>query len=112
VVVVLPVPGNGQVKAQAPLTDDEIIKKLNAEVEFLKKNKDFKDEGMVNLIVNCKGEMVRCQISNKTKSDELDEQVVAVFSKMVNWKAGTLNGNPVDTSVLYSFKVENGVISF
>lgn len=111
VIAVLPFPGNGQVKAQAPLSDEEITKKLNEEVAFLKDKPNYKDEGMVGLIINCKGKMVRCQISNKTQSPELDQQIVDIFSKMLDWKAGTLNGRAVDTSVLYSFTIEGGVIS-
>ena len=111
VVAILPIGGNAQVEAQAPLTDEELTKKLNSEVEFLKNKPDYNDRGMVNLIVNCRGKMVRCEIDNKTQSPELDQQIVDVFSTMVDWKAGTVNGQPVDTSVLYSFKIKNGVIS-
>ena len=111
VIAILPFPGNGQVKAEAPLTDEEITKKLNSEVDFLKDKPDYKDKGMVNLIVNCEGEMVRCQIDNKTQNPELDKQIVAVFAKMKDWKAGSIDGNSVDTSVLYSFEIDNGTIS-
>lgn len=111
VIAILPFPGNGQIKAQAPLSDEELTVKLNEEVDFLKGKTDYNDKGMVNLIVNCEGEMVRCQIDNKTQSPELDQQIVDVFSKMVAWKAGTVNGKSVDTSVLYSFEITNGVIS-
>ena len=81
------------------------------QVEYLKDKTNYDDKGMVSLIVNCKGEMVKCSMSNKTKSPELDQQIVDVFSIMVNWKAGTVNGRSVDTSVLYSFEIKNGVIS-
>ncbi len=111
VIAILPFPGNGQIKAKAPMTDEELEKKLNNEVAFLKDNPDYNDKGMVNLIINCEGKMVRCEIDNKTQSPELDKQIVAIFSKMKNWEAGTVNGKPVDTSVLYSFKIENGIIS-
>lgn len=111
VIVILPLPGNGQISAQAPLTDEELTKKLNEEVDFLKGKTDYNDKGMVGLIVNCEGKMVRCQIDNKTQNPELDLQIVDIFSKMVDWKAGTLNGKPVDTVVLYSFEIKNGTIS-
>lgn len=111
VIAILPFSGNGQIKAQAPLTEEEITEKLNAEVDFLKDKPDYNDMGMVGLIVNCEGKMVRCQIDNKTQSPELDQQIVNIFSKMLDWKAGTINGHPVDTSVLYSFEIKNGVIS-
>ncbi|MBT3210026.1 MAG: hypothetical protein HN704_09925 [Bacteroidetes bacterium] len=111
VIAILPFPGNGQVKAQAPFTDQEIEEQLNSNVNFLLDKPDYHDKGMVNLIINCKGQMVRCEIDNKTKNPELDEQIVAVFAKLEKWIAGTINGKSVDTSVLYSFKIENGKIS-
>lgn len=111
VIAILSFPGNGQVKAQAPLTDQEIEEQLNSIVSFIKDKPDYNDKGMVNLIINCKGEMVRCEIDNKTKYPELDEQIVTVFAQLKVWKPGTINGEPVDTSVLYSFNIENGKIS-
>lgn len=111
VIAILPFPGNKQIKAKAPKTDEELIAILNEEVTFLKSNPNFNDKGTVNLIVNCEGQMVRCGISNKTQSPELDKQIVDVFSRMKNWDAGTVDGKPVDTSILYSFTIENGVLS-
>ena len=110
IIAIISLPGNGQVKAIAPLTDEEIEKKLNSEVTFLKTYPDYNDKGMVNLIVNCEGEMVSCKIDNKTKSPELDKEIVKVFSILKTWEPGTLNGNPVDTSILYSFTIKNGKI--
>lgn len=111
VIAILPFPGNGQIEAEAPHSDEKLTEMLNAEVKFLKENPEYNDEGMVGLIVNCKGEMVRCKIDNKTQSPELDQQIVDVFSKMLEWQPGSVNGKAVDTSVLYSFKIENGMIS-
>lgn len=111
VIAILPLPGNGQVTAQAPKTNEELTKELNSEVNFLKDKPDYQDKGMVNLIVNCKGELVRCEIDNKTKSPELDSQIVAVFAKMKKWTAGKVKNNAVDTVVLYSFTIKNGKIT-
>jgi hypothetical protein len=111
VIAILPIEGNGQTKAEAPMTDEELTEQLNSQVAFLKENPDYNDEGMVNLIINCEGKMVQCKIDNKTKSPELDQQIVDVFSKMIEWKVGTVSGKPVDTVVLYSFKIKNGVVS-
>ncbi|RXG14197.1 hypothetical protein DSM03_101314 [Leeuwenhoekiella aestuarii] len=111
ILALLPFEGNGQVKAQPPLTKKQLSEALNAEVTFIKDKPNYSDTGMVNLIVNCEGTMVRCQIDNKTQSPELDQQIVAVFSKMKDWKPGTYKGTPVDSSVLYRFTIENGVIS-
>ncbi|HXB39009.1 MAG TPA: hypothetical protein VNZ49_00615 [Bacteroidia bacterium] len=102
----------GQKEAVCPITKEEILKRLNAEVIFLKEKPKHKDKGMINLIVNCKGEVVRCQMDNKTKSKELDKQIEAVFNSLGVWKAGKLDDKDVDTSVLYSFTIKNGVVSF
>lgn len=110
VIAILPFPGNGQVKAGAPKTEEELTKELNEKVAFLKDKPDYNDKGMVNLIVNCEGELVRCQIDNKTQSPELDNQIVAVFAEMKTWTPGTINGKPVDTVVLYSFTITGGKI--
>ncbi|WP_281764388.1 hypothetical protein [Neptunitalea lumnitzerae] len=110
VYAILPLGDNGQVKAQSPKTNEEIAQMLNAEVTFLKDNTSYSDKGMVRLIVNCKGEMVQCAIDNKTKSAELDAQIVAVFNTLKSWEAATMNGTPVDSSVLISFTIKNGTI--
>ena len=102
----------GQVEAVCPMTEDQIVQKLNAEVAFLKENPKYKDKGMMGLLINCNGEVVQCQMDNKTKSPELDKQIEAVFNSLGEWKAGTLNGIEVDTSLLYSFTIKKGVLSF
>lgn len=110
VLAILPLDNNGQVEAQPPKTEEELTKDLNSKVSFLKDKPDYEDEGMVSLIINCKGEMVRCEIDNETKSPELDSQIVAVFSELKKWTAGKLHDKSVDTIVLYSFKIKNGKI--
>ena len=110
VIAILPFPGNGQIKAQAPMSKEEIMEELNSKVSFLKDKPDYEDKGMVSLIVNCKGELVICKIDNETKSPELDIQIVAVFSELKVWKAGKINNKSVDTLVLYSFTINNGKI--
>lgn len=111
VIAILPFPGNGQIKAQAPKTDEEITAELNSKVSFLKDKPNYEDKGMVNLIINCKGEMVKCEIDNKTKSPELDSQIVAVFAELKVWTAGKVNGKSVDTVVLYCFTIKGGKIT-
>ena len=111
VIVILPLPGNGQVQAIPPKTNEEITQELNSKVSFLKDKPDYEDKGMVNLVINCKGKLVRCEIDNKTKSPELDSQIVAVFAEMKIWTAGKIKNNSVDTAVLYSFEIKNGKIT-
>ena len=107
---ILPFPGNGQEKAKAPFTKEELTTKLNAEVTYYKDSTNYTDKGMVGIYVNCEGKMVQCKIDNKTRHSELDEQIVKVFSQMKTWVAGSIHGKPVDTIVLYSFDIVNGII--
>lgn len=103
---------DGQDEAICPVSKEEILKRLNAEVQFLKDNPKYKDKGMIGLIINCKGEVVQCKMDNKTKSPELDKQIEAVFNSLGDWKAGKLNRKKVDSSKLYSFKIQKGEIVF
>ena len=106
------IPGlKGQVQAQCQLTKEQINDKLNSEIQFLKDNPDYNDKGMIGLIINCKGELVQCKMDNKTKSTELDSQIENVFNSIDGWIAGKLNKKNVDTSRLFSFKIENGKVS-
>jgi hypothetical protein len=102
----------GQEEAVCPMTKEEILQKLNSEVTFLKDNPKYKDKGMIGLVINCKGEVVKCKMDNKTKSTELDKQIEAVFNTLGSWKAGRLNGKEVDTSRLFSFKIKNVKFTF
>lgn len=102
----------GQEEAICPITKEEISKKLNSEVAFLKNNPKCKDEGMIGLVINCKGDVVKCKMDNKTKSPELDTQIENVFNSLGVWKAGKLDKKEVDTSQLFSFKIKNGKFSF
>ena len=110
VIAILPFPGNGQVKAKPNITEQQIKDKLNKDVQFLKDKPSYNDKGMVSVIVNCKGQMVRCEIDNKTRNPELDSQIVAVFSELTEWSAATIKGQHVDSVVLYSFEIVNGKI--
>jgi hypothetical protein len=102
-------PVSGQVEAPCPVTNEEIEKRLNSEVTYIKENPKYKGDGMVSLIINCKGVVVQCKMDNKTKSEELDKQIVAVFNSLGTWKAGTLNGKEVDSVRLFSFSIKKGV---
>ena len=102
----------GQTEAECPVKNDEILRRLDSAVTFLKDNPAYEDKGMLNLIINCQGKVVQCMMDNKTKSPQLDEQIVVVFNSLGDWKPGKLNKKTVDTSKLWSFKIEKGKISF
>lgn len=102
----------GQDQAICPISKDEILKRLNEEVQFLKDHLKYKDKGMIGLIINCKGEVIKCKMDNKTKNTELDKQIEAVFNSLGKWVSGKLNGKNVDSTRLYSFKIKKGKIIF
>jgi hypothetical protein len=101
----------GQKQAVCPVSDDEIVRRLNTEVAFLKDKPTYQDKGMIGLVINCKGEVVKCKMDNKTQSPDLDKQIELVFNSLGTWKSGKLNGKAVDSSRLYSFEIINGVIT-
>jgi hypothetical protein len=51
-------------------------------------------------------------MDNTTKSKELNDQIVAVFNSLGNWKPAKLNGRKVDSSQLWSFQIVKGKIFF
>lgn len=99
---------DGQQEAVCPLSKEAVRKKLNAEVAYLQAHPKHSDKGMVHLLVNCRGEVVSCEMDKKTKSPELDEQIVAVFKGLGNWQPGKLNGETIDSSNLWSFTIKKG----
>ncbi len=110
VYVILPI-SKKQIEAKCPLSNKEITKRLNNEVQFLKDSTKYNDKGMVNLIINCKGEVVRCEIDNKTRHPELDKQIVTIFNALGEWKPGKVSGSKVDTARLFSFDIKDGKIT-
>ena len=102
----------GQEEATCRLSKPEILKRLNEEVAFLKLNSKFSGKGMIGLFINCEGEVVQCEMDNKTKSEELDKEIEAVFNSLGEWKSGKLDGKAVDSHVLFSFSIKKGKIVF
>jgi hypothetical protein len=100
----------GQEEAVCAVKDKDIEKRLNEEVQYLKSNKVKEDKGMVNIIISCEGDVVRCETDNKTKNEELDKQILAVFLSLKDWKPAKLNGKKVDSLLLYSYDIKNGKI--
>ena len=101
----------GQKEAVCPVSKEEIARRLDSAVSFLKDNPNHNDKGMVGIWINCKGEVVKCDMDNKTKDTTLDAQIVAVFNSLGKWKPGLLKKKEVDTLQLFSFEIKNGKIS-
>ena len=62
----------GQKEPICPVSVEDITKRLNQEVTYLKDSSNYEDKGMVDIIINCKGEVVKCEIDNKTRNPILD----------------------------------------
>lgn len=101
----------GQVAPVPPMSDKEIEKMLNDDVQYIKDHPKFSGKMMIHIVVNCKGEMIQCEVDNKSGEPDFDADVLHVFQKMRKWTAGTLDGNAVDCSVLYSIEVKKGKIT-
>ena len=100
----------GQEESECPVSKDEILRRLNTEVTFLKEHPKTKIKAMVDMIINCKGEVVQCKLNKKSKYTELNKQIIAVFSSLGTWKAGKLNGKEVDTSQMFSIVIKKGKV--
>lgn len=98
----------GQEQASCGLTDQEMIDQLNEKISFLKSNPKYKDKGMVSFLINCEGKVVQCEMDNSTKSEILDQELEDFFKTLTDWKVGKLDGNPVDSVVLFSFEIKRG----
>ncbi len=100
----------GQQEATCSELKDDIQERLNNEVAYLKTNPGKNDKGMISIIINCKGEVVRCETDNKTKNEELDKQILAIFKTLKTWRPGKLDGKEVDSVSLWSFEIKKGKI--
>jgi hypothetical protein len=63
---------------------------------------------MVGCFINCKGTVIKWDISIKTKEANLDRQILEIFKSLSNWTAGTLNGKSVDSRLLFKYKIKKG----
>jgi len=106
-----PTDNNGHVKAKAFKTDDAILKQLNRKVGFLKDKPNYQDKGTVELIINCRGKLSKCSMSNKTQDEGLDIQILSVFRQLKNWSPATMRARPVNSRILYNFSIKNGEIT-
>lgn len=100
-----------QEEAVPPINEKKIEERLNEEVSFLKDNPKFNGKGMIGVVINCDGKMVKCEMDNSTKNEELDKQIEAVFATLTQWKPGVVSGRMVDTNVLFSFEIKKGKLS-
>ena len=101
----------GQIPAECPLNNEQMAKKLNTDIPFLRSHTTLTDKCRMGWIINCKGQVVNCAIDAKSTSTELDKQLESALKNIGDWKPGTLNGNPVDCAILRMIVITDGVIT-
>jgi hypothetical protein len=65
---------------------------------------------MINLVINCKGEVLKSKIDTKKIQSNIKSEIESAFKMLRIWKKRKYNGE-TDSSILITFKIENGVIS-
>ncbi len=100
----------GQIEPECSISKEQMEAILNEKLLFLKTNPKFKSEGMVGVFINCEGVALEWDVSVKSKSVELDQQILEVFKTFEEWTAGKFNSKPVDTRELISYKIKQGKI--
>jgi len=103
-------PGSNATEAHYPVSENELLKVLNEKAIFLKENPKYKGKFSVRVIINCKGDLVSCTFENKTKSKDLNNQILDTFKSLEGWGPGRFNGELVDSTKPFYFKIKNGEI--
>lgn len=101
---------DGQIEPKCSLSKQNMEDILNERLLFLKENPKFKSKGMVGVYINCEGRVLQWDVSVKTKSAELDKQILEIFQTFNDWTVGKLNGKGVDTRDLFSYEIKKGVL--
>lgn len=102
----------GHEEAVCPIPEAYLLKRLNNEVDFLKEHKNYNDQGMIKMIINCQGLVVKCIMDDPTENEVLDRQIEEVFNTLGEWKSGRFLGRNVDSARLFTFRIVNGVFTF
>lgn len=101
-----------QEDAKCPIGKEALLLKLNNETEYLKNYPKYKSKGSVDVLVNCKSEVVQVKVDFKNLDKKLESQLEDIFRNLGAWEAGKLNGKEVDSKTLFSFKIKKGKIFY
>jgi hypothetical protein len=99
-----------QIEPECSLSKEQMEEILNRKLQFLKENPKFKSKGMIGVFINCEGTTVKWDVALKSKSAELDQQILEIFQTFDEWTAGKLNGKAVDTRELFSYEIKKGML--
>lgn len=102
---------DGQVEPRCSLNRAQMEVLLNNNLQFLTDNPKFKGKGAIGVYINCNGDPLQWEVSTKSKSSELDTQVLNIFKTFTVWNPGTLNNNAVDARVSFSYTIKKGKLT-
>lgn len=104
-------PFGNQVEAKSSSAKSEIQNLLNSKLKILKEDLKYKDKGTVTLLINCKGEVLRCTCKTHKKNEKMERELSSFFNTLSGWTAGTYHKKAVDSELCYTFKIKKGAIS-
>jgi tRNA 2-selenouridine synthase SelU len=87
----------------------KIEKELNSKIKSLKTYSSLSEERMINLVINCKGAVLKSEIDTKKIQPDVKSEIENAFKMLRIWTKRKYNGE-TDSSILITFKIENGVI--
>lgn len=100
-----------EVEPKCSIDKEELIERLNSDLQFLKKHPDFKGRGMVSVIINCEGKVVGWAEAVKSRNEELNEEILSFLIKQnFDWKPGIYKEENIDSIFSFSYQIVRGVL--
>ncbi len=95
-----------QKEARATKTETEIQEALRLKFEDVK---GLVYRGQFRVVINCKGE-AQFKTRGAIKNKAMDDEVIAYFKSLGNWKPGLFEGKPVDSAIIYIIRIKEGKV--
>ncbi|MFD0836433.1 hypothetical protein ACFQ0I_11685 [Mariniflexile aquimaris] len=96
----------GQTEPVSPVSISQIYDRLVREINLDNDFPKVKESKVVAIYINCQGKVVN--VESEFKNEKLNQRIYDIFNSLGVWKAGIKEGNPVDSTVLYHFKIKKG----
>jgi hypothetical protein len=88
----------------------KIENELNSGLKLLTTYLNLSEDRMINIVLNCKGDVLKSEIDAIKIDHNIKNEIENTFKMLTIWKKRKYNG-VTDSSILISFKIENGMIS-
>ena len=86
-----------------------LTKLLNDKVKTAKEDTKLKGKLDLTVYINCQGKLVYAELTKKAKDNKLNDEIIAVISKIENWNPGIYQDQPVDSFHYYYVNLKNGI---